>query len=80
MNILQKKVYQIFVKVLKLKNVNVLNDKSSPKNISNWDSLAHIEIITNLNKTFKIDISFDDLMKINNLKNVFKILKKYNVK
>ena len=45
MNILQKKVYQIFVKVLKLKNVNVLNDKSSPKNISNWDSLAHIEII-----------------------------------
>tara|TARA_B100001996_G_C18374322_1_gene482840 strand:+ start:258 stop:500 length:243 start_codon:yes stop_codon:yes gene_type:complete len=80
MNILQKKVYQIFVKVLKLKNVNVLNDKSSPKNISNWDSLAHIEIITNLNKTFKIDISFDDLMKINNLKDVFKILKKYNVK
>ena len=58
----------------------MLNDKSSPKNISNWDSLAHIELITNLNKVFKIDINFEDLMKINNLKDVFKVLKKYNVK
>jgi|TARA_Y100000389_G_scaffold173764_1_gene183195 acyl carrier protein len=80
MTALQKKVYQIFVKVLKLKSANVLNDKSSPKTINSWDSLAHIEIITNLNKAFKIDINFEDLMKINNLKDVFKILKKYNVK
>jgi len=80
MTVLQKKVYQIFVKVLKLKSTKVLNDKSSPKTINNWDSLAHIELITNLNKVFKIDINFEDLMKINNLKDVFKILKKYNVK
>ena len=57
-----------------------LSEKSSPRNINTWDSLAHIEIVTNLNKVFKIDIKFEDLMKINNLKDVFKILKKYNVK
>ena len=65
---------------LKLKKMSALSEKSSPKNINNWDSLAHIEIVENLNKVFKIDIKFEDLMKINNLKDVFKILKKYNVK
>tara|TARA_S200000501_G_scaffold328386_1_gene328271 strand:- start:157 stop:399 length:243 start_codon:yes stop_codon:yes gene_type:complete len=80
MTSLEKKVYKIFLKVLKLKKVSDLSEKSSPRNINTWDSLAHIEIVTNLNKVFKIDIKFEDLMKINNLKDVFKILKKYNVK
>ena len=80
MTSLEKKVYKIFLKVLKLKKMSDLSEKSSPRNINTWDSLAHIEIVTNLNKVFKIDIKFEDLMKINNLKDVFKILKKYNVK
>ena len=80
MTSIEKKVYKIFLKVLKLKKVSDLCETSSPKNINNWDSLAHIEIVTNLNKAFKIDIKFEDLMKINKFKDVFKILKKYNVK
>ena len=62
MTSLEKKVYKIFLKVLKLKKVSDLSEKSSPRNINTWDSLAHIEIVTNLNKVFKIDIKFEDFL------------------
>ncbi len=71
---MEKKIIQIISKVLKKKKIDL---KDSPKTLSKWDSLGHLEIISSLNKNFKVQISFEDTIKIKNVKDIIKVYKKY---
>ena len=51
--------------------------KDSPRTIQKWDSLGHLELISSLNRLFKIEISFEDTIKIKNVADVIKVCKKY---
>lgn len=72
---MEKKILKLISKKLKIKKINL---KDSPKNIKNWDSLAHLELIQDLNNLLKIQISFLDTIKIKNVSDILKICNKYN--
>lgn len=72
---MDKKIYKIVTKILKYKNK--LNSQDSPRTIKTWDSLAHLEIISVLNQSLKINISFEDTLKIKNVGDIVKVCEKY---
>ncbi len=72
---MENQIFKIVTKVLKYKKK--ISIKDSPKTISNWDSLAHLEMISELNKKFKINISFQDTLKIKKVGDILKICTKY---
>ena len=45
--------------------------------IKTWDSLAHLEIISVINHSFKINVSFEDTLKIKNIGDIVKVCEKY---
>jgi len=44
--------------------------------LDDWDSLAHMKFISNIEKNFKIKLSPMDIFKINNINSCVKIIKK----
>ena len=46
-------------KVFKIQKINL---EDSIENISEWDSLTHVQLISAIEKEFKIKIKFDDVM------------------
>ncbi len=71
---MEKKILQKISKILKVKKIDL---KDNPKSLKNWDSLAHLEIIQTLNVFLKINISFEDTIKIKNISDIIKVCKKY---
>ena len=47
-------------------SVEIIQDKTSPDNISKWDSLNHINMIVALEEEFQITLSEDSIMQMNN--------------
>tara|TARA_B100001248_G_scaffold260772_2_gene249953 strand:+ start:777 stop:1019 length:243 start_codon:yes stop_codon:yes gene_type:complete len=74
----EEKVLKIFQKIFKINKT--VNNKASPENINTWDSLGHLRLISELNKKLKIEISFEDTIKIRNLGDVIKTCIKYKKK
>jgi acyl carrier protein len=64
--IILDKLKPIFFKVFKNKKVNLKNS-SSAKTIKNWDSLAQITLVLNIEREFKIRFKVSE---ISSLKNV----------
>ena len=56
---LDVKLEEILKKVFKIQKINL---EDSIENISEWDSLTHVQLITAIEKEFKIKIKFDDVM------------------
>jgi acyl carrier protein len=71
---MEKKILKKISKILKVKKINL---KDNPKSLKNWDSFAHLEIIQTLNVLLKINISFEDTIKIKNISDIIKVCKKY---
>tara|TARA_B100000965_G_scaffold358220_1_gene337461 strand:+ start:354 stop:581 length:228 start_codon:yes stop_codon:yes gene_type:complete len=75
---MEAQIIKIIGKVLKFKKK--INLKDSPKTINSWDSLAHLEMISELNQKLKINISFQDTLKIKKVGDVVKVCQKYKKK
>ena len=54
-----------------------LKPNSSYKNTKNWDSLAHINIVLQLEKKIKEKFSIDEISKIVSLNDCLKLYQKY---
>ena len=66
-----------------LKNVfenNKINEKSSSENINEWDSVAMINIIMEIEKSFEIKIDIDQIEKIKSYESIKEILINKGVK
>ena len=60
------KIKPIFQKVFNKKNIK-LNYKSSSSNIRNWDSLAQITLVLNIERMFKIKFKISEISALNNV-------------
>ena len=56
---LDVKLEVLLKEVFKIQKINL---EDSIENISEWDSLTHVQLITAIEKEFKIKIKFDDVM------------------
>jgi acyl carrier protein len=56
---LDAKLEVLLKKIFKTQKINL---ESSIEDISEWDSLIHVQLISTIEKEFKIKIKFDDVM------------------
>ena len=54
---MEKKLESVFRKIFP-KFKGKLTDKVSPKNLKEWDSLNHLNLMTAVSKKFKINFDF----------------------
>lgn len=59
----KKILKKIFSDILK-KDVSQINDSSSMNNLKEWDSMAHVRIIIEVEKKFQIKINFQEAEKM----------------
>lgn len=62
----EKKIFQLFADILKV-DISTLNDKSSPDTIQNWDSIAVVNLVTELEQAFNVEF---DILEIADFRNV----------
>jgi|TARA_B110000467_G_C17970545_1_gene289912 acyl carrier protein len=69
------KIKPIFFKIFNNKKVNI-NLKSSAATIKNWDSLAQISIILNVEKMFKIKFKVSEIADLKNVEDMISLILK----
>lgn len=70
-------IKKIIEKTFKKKNRNIQNLKIGSFN--NWDSIAHLNLILNIEKKYKLRFTIDEITKMNSVKKIIRTLKKYEV-
>jgi acyl carrier protein len=60
---------------LTFKNKNI-NLNSNIDNVSNWDSINHVNFICEIQKKFKVKVSFEQTIAISSISDLIKLLKK----
>lgn len=66
LNEIIRQVNDIFVELFDDKSI-ILNENSDTTNIEAWDSLNHIQVITAVEKHFKIRFELNDLLNFQNI-------------
>ena len=46
---------------------------------NNWDSIAHLNLILNIEKKYRLRFTIDEITKMNSVKKIIRTLKKYEV-
>lgn len=69
-------VEEVFANVFQL-DVLEVDDSLSKENIGQWDSMAHLTLITELERAFHVSISIADAMELTSVKKAKDILKRY---
>lgn len=62
----QEKLFRVFADVLKV-DVASLNEKSSPDTIQNWDSLAVVNLVCELEQTFGVQFDILEILDFYNI-------------
>lgn len=70
-------IKKIIEKTFKKKIRNIQNLKIGSFN--NWDSIAHLNLILNIEKKYKLRFTIDEITKMNSIKKIIRTLKKYEV-
>ena len=68
-----ERVSKIISKILKIP-LEEIDDNFEMNHVSQWDSVAHLEIITSLEEEFKIQFSAEEISILESLKNIKKIV------
>lgn len=69
---------EILTKVLLLDESEV-NDELSRDEVEEWDSLAHLMLINEVESTFQVTLSDEDIMSIRTIRDLKRALKKLGV-
>tara|TARA_B100000787_G_C16117841_1_gene261226 strand:- start:434 stop:652 length:219 start_codon:yes stop_codon:yes gene_type:complete len=58
-----------------IEDISILSEKTQLKNLSNWDSLKQLELVSLLEKKFKKKLSIQEILKIKTIKDLKKKIK-----
>lgn len=72
---IKEQVQVIVAKVVKLESVT-LNDDTTANDVEGWDSLSHMEIITEIEKSFNISFKLRELAKLKNVGSIIDLISK----
>ena len=67
------KLRTVLVNILKHENFE-MKDELSAADVAGWDSLTHMVIITEIEKSFQVKFEFKELNKLNNLGNLIELI------
>jgi acyl carrier protein len=73
-----KKLKEILAKVL-LIDEKKINDELSRKTVKEWDSMAHLMLVSELESVFDVSMEDDDIMEIQTVADIKKTLQKLGI-
>ena len=74
----EKKLKNVLAKIL-LIDEKEISDSMSRKNLKEWDSMAHLMLVSELESAFKVTLDDEDIMEIQTVADIKKILKKLGI-
>ncbi|MBU3158677.1 acyl carrier protein [Clostridium frigoris] len=74
-----EKLNKVLRDVFDIKKIEDINDDMGPDEIENWDSLGHVELITNLEEVFDIAINVVDISRMYTIGDIKKTVEKYGI-
>jgi len=77
-NSTSKKLKTILAKVL-LIDESKISDETSRKTVNEWDSMAHLMLVSELESTFEIIMDDSDIIKIQTVADIKKTLQKLGI-
>ena len=75
MDQIRKKVLDIICEQFSVSE-NEITDETGPGDLVKWDSIGQLRLIMELEKEFNIQLSVDDLMSINKLRDIINTIRK----
>ena len=73
-----KKLKEILAKVL-LVDETQITDGMSRKNVKEWDSMAHLMLVSELESAFEVTMDDEDIMEIQTVADIKKTLQKLGI-
>lgn len=77
-NASEEKLKDILTKVL-LIDKSKISDGMSRKSVKEWDSMAHLMLVSEIESAFEVAMNDDDIMEIQTVGDIKKILKNLGV-
>lgn len=62
---MDEQLKEVFAEALDLA-IEEIEENSSQDNLEDWDSLGHLNLISEIEKTFKVKITMDEVMEMTN--------------
>ena len=73
-----KKLKEILTKVLLIDKATII-DNMSRKTVKEWDSMAHLMLVSEIEAVFEVTMDDDDIMEIQTVADIKKILQKLGI-
>lgn len=73
-----EKLKDILAKVLLIDKSDI-NDSMSRKSVKEWDSMAHLMLVSEIESAFEVTMNDDDIMEIQTVTDIKKTLKKLDI-
>ncbi|UZW13614.1 acyl carrier protein [Clostridium pasteurianum] len=73
------KFNKIICDILNVKDAGDIKDEMGPDEIKDWDSLAHVELVSAFEEKFEINFDVVDISRMYTIGDIKKILSKYGV-
>lgn len=73
------KVYKIIKEVFPLTEGEISNDWG-PDQIQEWDSLGHLNLVMALGEKFDVSLEFNEVMSIETVGDIYKVLNEKGIK
>jgi acyl carrier protein len=73
-----KKLKTILAKIL-LIDESQINDSMSRKTVKEWDSMAHLMLVSEIESAFEVTMDDDDIMEIQTVADIKKTLQKHGI-
>ena len=70
-----EKLQLVFSQVFEKQDIKI-NPNSSPENISGWNSLNHVLLISEIEKVFGIQFTLDEMIEIYNVSDIIAFIEK----
>ncbi len=74
-----KPVEEVLAKVFNMEAAKI-NDATSPSNTEAWDSFNGLLLVTELEKTYDVKFSIEEVVGVKNVADIKKVLEKHGVK
>ncbi len=75
---MSEKLYLLISKVLKI-SLSEINDETSPQTVSTWTSFNGYVLLSELENTFNVKFSIDEVMDVKNIADIKRHLKNHGV-
>lgn len=60
---MDEQLKEVFAEALDLE-IDEIEEDSSQENLEDWDSLGHLNLISEIEKTFKVKVTMDEVMEM----------------